>query len=206
MTTVIEKEGSTVEEAIKVALSELGVDRADAKVEILEEESKGFFGRLGAGKARVRVSVIDKGVQTIESLIKEIMEHLGVDGDVAIHETDDAIKIDITGGELGLLIGKRGETLSAIQTIANVALRKAGAEKKLLVDIENYRQRRAESLEEMAKQAAEKVVRTGRVVVLRPMNAYDRRMIHLALQDNDKVFTESQGEEPDRLVKILPKA
>jgi len=206
MTTVIEKEGSTVEEAIKVALSELGVDRADAKVEILEEESKGFFGRLGAGRARVRVSVIDKGVQTIESLIKEIMEHLGVDGDVAIHETDDAIKIDITGGELGLLIGKRGETLSAIQTIANVALRKAGAEKKLLVDIENYRQRRAESLEEMAKQAAEKVVRTGRVVVLRPMNAYDRRMIHLALQDNDKVFTESQGEEPDRLVKILPKA
>jgi len=206
MTTVIEKEGSTVEEAIKVALSELGVDRADAKVEILEEESKGFFGRLGAGKARVRVSVIDKGVQTIESLIKEIMEHLGVDGDVAIHETDDAIKIDITGGELGLLIGKRGETLSAIQTIANVALRKAGAEKKLLVDIENYRQRRAESLEEMAKQAAEKVVRTGRVVVLRPMNAYDRRMIHLALQDNDKVSTESQGEEPDRLVKILPKA
>ncbi len=206
MTTVIEKEGSTVEEAIKEALGELGIDRSDAKVEILEEESKGFFGRLGAGKARVRVSVIDRGVQKTEALIKEIMGHLGVEGDVAVHETDDAIKIDITGGELGLLIGKRGETLSAIQTIANVALRKAGTAKKLLVDIENYRQRRAESLEEMAKEAAEKVALTGRTVVLKPMNAYDRRMIHLALQDNDKVFTESQGEEPDRLVKIVPKA
>ncbi|MHB8842144.1 MAG: RNA-binding cell elongation regulator Jag/EloR [Candidatus Aquicultor sp.] len=206
MTTVVEKEGGTVEEAIKEALEELGVDRADAKVEILEEESKGFFGRLGAGKARVRVSVIDRGVQKTEALIKEIMEYLGVDGDIAVHETDDAIKIDITGGELGLLIGKRGETLSAIQTIANVTLRKAGTVKKLLVDIENYRQRRAESLEEMAKQAAEKVASTGRTVVLKPMNAYDRRMIHLALQDNDKVFTESQGEEPDRLVKIVPKA
>lgn len=206
MATVVEKEGNTVEEAIKIALNELGIDRADANVEILEEESKGFFGRLGAGKARVRVSVIDRGVQKTETLIKEIMEHIGVDGHITTSESDDSIKVDITGGELGLLIGKRGETLGAIQTIANVALRKAGTEKKLIVDIENYRQRRTESLTEMAKQAAEKVARTGRPVLLKPMNAYDRRMVHLALQDNDKVYTESQGEEPDRLVKVLPKA
>jgi spoIIIJ-associated protein len=206
MTTIVEKEGNTVDEAIKGALSELGVDRADAKVEILEEESKGFFGRLGAGKARVRVSVLDTGINKTETLIKEIMEFLGVDGEVTTRESEDAIKIDITGSELGLLIGKRGETLGAIQTIANVALRKAGMEKKLIVDIENYRQRRAEGLEEMAKQAAEKVIRTGRAVSLKPMNAYDRRMIHLALQDNTEVYTESEGEEPDRLVRIVPKS
>lgn len=206
MDTVVEREGNTVDEAVEAALEELGIDRKKAKIEVLEEKGKSFFGMRNSGKAKVRVSVIGGGTDRAVSLIQEIVNSLNIDGQVDLTEDDDdVIRVDISGSNLGLLIGKHGETLSAVQTIANVALKKAGVNKKLVVDVEDYRQRRTESVKEKATQAAERAVRTGRAVLLNPMNSFERRMVHLALQDNDKVYTASEGEEPRRQVKIIPR-
>ncbi len=205
MDTVVEREGNTVEEAVEAALLELGVDREKAKIEVLEEKGKSFFGRKNSGKAKVRVSITGGGADRAVSLVREIVSYLDIDGQVELSEDDDVVRIDISGSNLGLLIGKRGETLSAVQTIANIALKKAGINKKLIVDAENYRERRAENVKEKAIQAAERAVRTGRAVLLNPMNSYDRRMAHLALQDNSKVYTVSEGEDPGRQVKIIPR-
>jgi len=209
MATTVEMEGNSVDEAIQAALDQLGVERSNAKIEILEEEkNRGFFGLKGSGKARVRVTVVDadksEGVEKAMSLVEGIMGKMNLEGHVELIENDDNIEINISGPDLGLLIGKHGETLSALQSIASVVLRKANIDKKLVVDIENYRQRRAEKLKEMAVQVAERVVRTGRKEALKPMNSYDRRVVHLALKENDMVQTSSEGIEPDRKVVIAP--
>lgn len=204
MSTTIETEGNTAEEAIEAALDKLGVDRSRVKVEIVKEESKGFLG-IGAGRAIVRVSVVEEGSDKTIALIKEIMDRMGIEGSIDSIESDDTIEINITGPDLGLLIGKHGETLNAIQTVANVVARKEGAGKKITVDVEKYRKRRIESVVEIAKQAAERAVRTGKAVLLKPMSSYERRTVHVALSDNDEVYTVSEGEEPSRQVKIVPK-
>lgn len=209
MATTVEMEGNSVDEAIQAALKQLGVERSNAKVEILEEEkNRSFFGFKGSGKARVRVTVVDaeksEGVEKTVTLIKEIIDSMNLEGHIELIENDDNIEINISGPDLGLLIGKHGETLSAIQSIASVVLKKENIDKKLVVDIENYRQRRAEKLKEIALQVAERVVRTGREEALKPMNSYDRRVVHLALKENDMVHTSSEGIEPDRKVVIAP--
>jgi spoIIIJ-associated protein len=203
MATTIEMEGSTVEDAIKAALKELGVDRENAIIEVLEE-GKGFFKRIGAGKAKVRVSVVDTGIEKIVALIKEIMEKSNVDGNIEVIDDESCVIINITGPDLGLMIGKRGETLGAIQTIVNIVMRKAGSTKKAIIDIEGYRQRRTDNIIDIARQAAEKAIKSGRPVPLRPMNSYDRRIVHMALQDNGEIITTSKGEEPERQVIISP--
>jgi len=205
MVRIIEKEGNTVEEAVDAALAELGIDRDGVEVEVIEEGGKGFFGRLGSSRAKVRVSTINDAGNDVIGLIRQIMENLGVQGEISKQENKDIIKINIGGPDIGLLIGKRGETLAAIQAIVNVVIRKNGIEKKVELDIENYRERRAESLKDMAKRAADRALRSGRPVVLKPMNSYERRLVHVALQDNDRVLTVSEGEEPSRQVKVSPK-
>jgi spoIIIJ-associated protein len=205
MTMTIETEGNTVEEAILTALKQLGVDRENTIIEIIEEESKGFFKRIGANKAKVRVSIVDTGVEKIVTLIKEIMKKSNIDGNIEVIDSDENVTINITGPNLGLMIGKRGETLGAIQTIVNIVMRKAGSNKKAIIDIEGYRKRRTDNIVENAKQAAEKVVRVGKSIALKPMNSYDRRIVHIALQENKGVLTTSEGEEPDRQVIITPR-
>lgn len=203
----VEAEGNTLDEAIEAALEKLGVAREEAQIEVLEEDKKGFLG-MGSSKARVRASKAPSaadGVEKTVALIKDIMKCSSLEGTVELKEELDSININIAGEDLGLLIGKRGETLGAIQTIANVVLRKSGTDKKLIIDVENYRKRREQNLVEIAKQAAERAVRSRRAVFLEPMNSYDRRTVHLALQENNSVVTVSEGEEPDRLVKIEPK-
>ncbi|HEY3373980.1 MAG TPA: RNA-binding cell elongation regulator Jag/EloR [Candidatus Aquicultor sp.] len=226
MARTIETEGGTVEEAIQTALSELGVDRSQVEIETLEEEKKGFFGR-GGGKARVRATIAEdehmaeteksekqsdadrsqneSGLDKAVALIADIMHTSHVSGDIVVVEGEDVVQINISGSDPGVLIGKHGETLAAIQTIVNVVLKKAGTDKKVIIDVEGYRQRRAEALTETARIAATKALRMGRAVALEPMNSYDRRMVHLALQDNDQVHTVSEGEEPSRQVVITPK-
>jgi len=209
MTTTVEMEGNSVDEAVQAALDQLGIERSNAKIEVLEEEkNRGFFGRKGSGKAKVRVTVIEEanseGIEKAVSLVKGILDNMNLEGHVELFENDDNIEISVSGPDLGLLIGKHGETLSAIQSIASVVLKKDNIEKKLVVDVENYRQRRAERLKEIALQVAERVVRTGREEALKPMNSYDRRVVHLALKENDMVQTTSEGVEPDRKVVIAP--
>lgn len=205
MAMTIETEGSTVEEAILAALKQLGVDRDNAIIEVLEEEGKGFFKRIGASKARVRVSVVDTGVEKIVALIKDIMENSKIDGNIEVIDDDDILNINITGPDLGLLIGKRGETLGAIQTIVNIVMKKVGSNKKAIIDIEGYRKRRTDNIIEIAQQTADKAIRTGKPLSLKPMNSYDRRIVHIALQENEKILTTSRGEEPERQIIISPR-
>jgi spoIIIJ-associated protein len=204
MAITIEMEGNTVEEAISAALNQLGVDRENTIIEVLEEEGKGFFKRISAGKAKVRVSIVDTGIEKAVFLIKEIMEKSNIDGNIEVIDSVDSVMINISGPDLGLMIGKRGETLGAVQTIVNIVMRKAGSNKKAIIDIEGYRKRRTENIVEIAKQAADKAVRIGKPVALKPMNSYDRRIVHIALQENEKILTSSEGEEPDRQIVIMP--
>lgn len=204
MARVVEMEGNTVDEAIEAALAELGVGRESVGVEVLEEGSRGFLG-ISAAKARVRVTVTETQGRQAAEFVSEVMDKMGATGDIEVVEDDETITINVSGPSAGLLIGKRGETLAAIQTIAGVVLRRNDIKKKLVLDIEDYRKRRAENLTDMAKNAAEKALNLGRPVVLRPMNSFERRLVHLALQDNDKVITISEGEEPSRQVKVAPR-
>ncbi|MCL6473200.1 MAG: Jag N-terminal domain-containing protein [Firmicutes bacterium] len=207
METIVEREGNTVEEAIEAALAELGVDRESVEIEVIEDKGKGFFGRITNGRAKVRVSIKESSsVAMAVNLVEEIIKYMNIDdGKVELTESDSTIKLDISGSGLGVLIGKRGETLSAVQTIVNTALKKAGLDKKLVIDVEGYRERRADTVKDTALRAADKAIRTGRSVLLKPMNSFDRRMVHVTLQDNNKVYTTSEGEEPRRQVRIIPK-
>ncbi|MBE0447114.1 MAG: KH domain-containing protein [Actinobacteria bacterium] len=208
MAKAIETEGNTVDEAVEAALSKLGVDRKSVEVEVIKEGGVSFAGGLDQSRAMVRVSLIEEGIKRVVGLVKNIIDSLGVQGNIRVLDDESSAKIkkiNVDGPDVGLLIGRRGETLAAIQAIANIVMRKSGTNKKLEIDIENYRERRAERLKEMAKQAAERALRLRRPVLLGPMNAYERRVVHVALQDNNQVFTMSEGEEPGRQVRITPK-
>jgi len=201
---VAEKTGKTVEEAITAGVLELGVDRAHVKVEVLEEPAKkGFFGLFGKSLARVRVSYEnDPGVLATEFIYK-ICQAMGVNADTKMSKDGENWHVDINGPELGILIGRRGDTLDALQYLTNLAVSKILSERvRVIVDVEGYRQRREETLVRLAKRLSEKVKRTGTRVVLEPMNPHERRIIHTSLQDETRISTFSEGEGPNRRVVI----
>lgn len=200
------KNAKTIEEAIEEALRELGLDKSEVEVEVLEEPSKGLFGLLGAKDARVKVveNIVPqkKAVHTL----KAIFEHMNLQVEIDCEESEGYCKINLSGPDLGILIGRRGDTLDAFQYYINLAANK-NAEKRVrfVVDVEGYRQRREETLYSLAQRLADKAKRKGKDVMLEPMSPYERRIIHTALQNNRDVFTYSEGEEPYRKIIIAPK-
>jgi spoIIIJ-associated protein len=174
------------------------------EVEILNGGAKGLLGLRG-GKAKVRVKLKDRRVDTAVNLLQQILNKIKLEGKIGVEVEEDHVLVRVEGKELGLLIGRHGETLQAIQRIINMAVNKAGEGRKILVDIEGYREKRIKSLQNIAKRVAEKVAKTGQPMALQPMTSYERRAIHLALRDHKKVKTASEGIEPNRFVKILPK-
>ncbi|NMA68352.1 MAG: protein jag [Desulfitobacterium sp.] len=201
---VAEKTGKTVEEAINACLDELGVEREKAKIEILEEPTKrGIFGIFGTTPAKVRVSYEVCPGELACDFLEKICNAMGVKAEISYTRKGSNWFVDITGEELGILIGRRGDTLEALQYITNLAVSKEMAERvRIIIDIEGYRQRREETLVRLAKRLSEKVKRTGHRVVLEPMNPHERRIIHTALQDDNRISTFSEGEEPNRKVVI----
>ena len=201
---VAEKTGKTVEEAIAAALSELGVERDRTTIEVLEEPAKkGLFGLLGTRLARVRVSYEDDPGVLARNFIERVCQGMGVTANCRVTKRDDHWYVDISGPELGILIGRRGDTLDALQYLTNLAVAKQLSERvRIMVDVEGYRQRREETLIRLAKRLSEKVKRTGNRIVLEPMNPHERRIIHTALQDEYRIATFSEGEEPNRRVVI----
>jgi len=203
---VSEKTGRTVEEAVSVALAELGVRREDVEVEVLDEGSKGLLGLFGGRPARVRVTVREGVADRAVRLLGEIMRCMGLDPQFAVGERDNEVFIDIKGKSLGVVIGRRGETLDALQYLVNLCANKnQGQRKKIWLDVEGYRRRREESLERLAMRLADRARQKGRNIVLEPMSSHERRIIHLALQSRDDVCTFSEGEEPFRKIVIAPK-
>ena len=203
----------TVEEAIELALKELDVDRDEAEVEILSRGKAGFLG-IGAELARVKVTKISEGRNAASVAVEtvgRILQAAGVNVSRTLRSAHDPDAggpvIDLEGEDSGLLIGRRGQTLAALQFLVNMIVRKElGEGVRVVLDVEHYRQRRESSLREMATKVASRVVQTSRSVTLEPMNAADRRIVHTTLTDYSGVATESSGMGEDRKVTISPKA
>jgi spoIIIJ-associated protein len=202
----VEKAGKNVDEAVDLALKELAASIDDVEVEILEESSKGILGLLMVKQARVKVTLKENALQRASILLKNIFQTMDLDVTTDISENEKAVFINLEGPDLGILIGRRGETLDAFQYIVNLSVNKnQETRKKIIIDIEGYRSRREKTLEKLALKLADKAKQRGRNVVLEPMSSQERRIIHTALQGRDDIFTFSEGEDPYRKIIISPK-
>ena len=211
----LEVTGKTVDEAIEKALAQLGVGRDDVEVVVVDKGRSGILG-LGSGEAKVRVDLRSGDlVDLAKATIENILRIMGVKATVGLPETPvragagetgDNLTFNIDGEDAGLLIGRRGETLSSLQFLVNFILsRKVQNRVQTNIDVEGYRERRYESLRALANRMAERVANTGRPFTLEPMPARERRIIHMELTNHSRVTTESSGEGDDRKVNILPK-
>ena len=212
MTKFIEVSGKTEEEAIASGLAELGLSRDDVSVEIIERAKSGFLG-IGGSPAQVRLSyeVADivpptAGTQgeRVEQYLRGLLELMGIEADIEITEREGGgVNANLSGKGMGAVIGRRGETLDAIQHLVNYSINR-GNDKRMhiSVDAENYRSKREDSLVHLAEKMAAKAVKYKRSMALEPMNSYERHVIHTALQDYEGVSTASIGVEPNRRVVV----
>lgn len=201
----IEKTGKSIDEAINAALAELGVERDQVEVEILDEGSKGFLG-IGGKDAQVRVSVKCDDASSAKKFLSDVFAAMNLDVNIDAEDTDDALNIDLSGDNMGIVIGKRGDTLDSLQYLTSLVVNsKNDKYKKVTIDTENYREKRAEALVSLAHRLAKKVEKSGKRYTLEPMNPYERRIIHSTLQENEMVTTYSIGEDPYRKVVITLK-
>lgn len=203
---IIEKSGKTIEDAIKAALQELNLTEENVDIEVLEEPKNGFFGIIGSKDALVRVSEKQNDYHKINEFLNVVFEKMRLNPEISIKEENGNILVNLQGEDLGILIGRRGETLDSLQFLANLFINKSSENyRKVIIDIEDYRKKRENTLYSLADKLSQKVKRTGRKISLEPMSPQERRIIHMALQDNKNVNTYSEGEEPFRKVVIAPK-
>lgn len=205
MTKFIEVTGKTEEEAIASALAQLELSRDEVSVEILERAKSGFLG-IGASPALVRVSyeVVDSQRDKVERYLRGLLDYMGVDAQIEITQRENGgLTANLSGNGMGAVIGRRGETLDAIQHLVNYSVNR-GNDKRMhiSVDAENYRSKREESLVHLAEKMAAKAVKYKRSMALEPMNSYERHVIHTALQNYEGVSTSSTGTEPNRRVVV----
>lgn len=242
MLKTLEKSGKTEEAAIAAALEELGLDRDDVSVEIVERAKSGFLG-IGASPAIIRVqyeapdeeletvaeavaespaaapaeaqpaaapaapaAAVDEpeGYARIRAFVSGLLEHMGIQAEIEITARDNGgVNVNLSGSNMGAVIGRRGETLDAIQHLTNYAVNR-GSDKHMhiSVDAESYRAKREESLVRLAEKMAAKAIKYKRSMALEPMNSYERHVIHTALQDYEGVTTSSTGTEPNRRVVV----
>ena len=252
MANVIEKTGKTVDEAIAAAAEELGVDKDELDVEILEVPTKRLFGLFGETPAKIRAAVKekpapevsirneeleisneqpaepeenfepilepspveeetfdrDKIIDAAEDFLREVFAAMKLEVIMKIEdEAEDSCLIELSGKGLGVLIGRRGQALDALQYLLNLAVNRKNAQERIhfTLDVEDYRRRREQALIKLAKGVAERAIKTRRDVRLEPMNRHERKIIHTVLQDNDRVETHRAGEEPYRYIIVSPK-
>lgn len=203
------KISKTVEEAVDMALKELGVNEEDIHVEVLEEPSKGLFGLIGTRDAAVKVTVTNDPVEIVENFLNRILLGMNVNGSCVVEKEGSCLYVDIVNinsSDMGIVIGKRGNTLDAIQYLLSLAVNKNRDQYiKVIVDAEGYRKRREDTLIRLANKMAQKAKYSNRPVRLEPMNPYERRIIHSALQHVEGIDTHSEGEDPYRRVVIQAK-
>ena len=201
-----EYEGRTERDAIKKAAEDLSVDSDKLKIEVITERSK-FFSFGSTVKIRVYLDDMEDNVsKRIENFLSGLFGTIGVDVSVQTMEDDDKLHVEIVSESAGIIIGKRGKTLEALQLITNIIVNKSTDKwKKVVLDIENYRDKRENTLTDLAHKVAGKVKKTGRSQYLEPMNPFERRVIHMALQDDPDIFTKSEGTGNLKKVKIFLK-
>ena len=201
--------GKTVEDAITNATVSLGVTSDQVKYEVIEEGSTGFLG-IGSKDAVIKVviSSYEDPKEVANEFLKDVFAAMQLEVNITMEldETDNTLSIDLAGPEMGVLIGKRGQTLDSLQYLTNLAVNRSSEKyTRVKIDTEDYRRRRKDTLENLAKNMASKVKRTKKAVTLEAMNPYERRIIHSALQNDNNVTTHSEGEEPYRYVVITLK-
>lgn len=202
-----EFKAKTVEEAITAASMELGTSSDNLEYEVVEKGSAGFLG-IGAKPAVIKAKKKDSFIDNIHEYLKNLFKAMDIDAEIKIDydEVQSTMDIDVSGDDMGILIGKRGQTLDALQYLISLYVnKKSDPYIRVKLDTENYRARRRDTLENLARNIAFKVKRTRRSFTLEPMNPYERRIIHSALQNDKYVATKSEGDEPYRKVVVYLK-
>ena len=203
----IEVSAKTVDDAITEGLVKLGTTSDKIEYEVIEKGSSGFLG-IGSRPAVIKVRKKSEIEDYVYDFLHSVFLAMDMDVEIFINKSEDGKNVDVElkGAEMGVLIGKRGQTLDSLQYLTNLAVGKQVSEfVKVKIDTEDYRKRRRETLENLAKNIAYKVKRTKRPVSLEPMNPFERRVIHSALQNDRYVNTHSEGEEPYRHVVVTLK-
>lgn len=197
--------GKSIDEAVSEALAKLNTNKEKADITILEEPKKGFLG-FGSKPALVQVIVKPEPADECITYLKDVINKMGVQAEVTMKQVNERLcECNIESEQIAVLIGKRGQTLNALQYLSNLLANKVSQKKmRVVIDAGGYRQRRQESLEKLAERVAHKVKKTNRSSRLEPMPSFERKIIHTALQDSNGIETTSRGDEPHRHVVILP--
>lgn len=227
---MVEKSAKTIEVAVQSALEELGVEENKVEIEVLEHPVKGLFG-IGSKLAKVKVSVKEEETPikirekrteskviritdfTLEKekarkFLRDVLEAMDIKAEIRIKDINEILHINLSGPKMGLIIGRRGQTLDSLQYLVNLVVNKDKERDnyiKIVLDTENYRKKREETLQRLARRLGDRVQKTGKSVELEPMNPYERRIIHYTLQEFEGITTYSEGEEPYRKVIISRK-
>jgi spoIIIJ-associated protein len=214
----IETTGKTVDEAIENALKELNITKDMVDIDIIEQGSKGLFNLFGAKPFRIKATIRDiqmdqskndidnngTNSEVVIEFLKSIFDSMKIEAEVEVTEAKDELHVNIIGEDVGVIIGYRGETLDAIQYLLSLVVNKKhdSQYKRVILDSQNYRKKRQETLRRVADKTANKVLKSRRAYKLEPMNAYERRIIHAALQENNQIYTYSEGEDPFRRIVV----
>jgi len=205
--STIEVEAKTVDEAISQACEQLGKSQDQVDVEVLSGNSNKLFGIIGGSKVRIKATArdlpVDNAAQKAQEVLENILERFGAETSVLTEEDSESITLNIKGDGSGILIGRKGQTLDAFQYVVNkIVHRMPDVTKQVIVDTEGYRQRRKETLIDLAKRLSEQAKTKGRPVSTSPLNPFERRIIHLAIQDDADLTTQSKGDGIYRSVVI----
>ncbi|WP_253958030.1 RNA-binding cell elongation regulator Jag/EloR [Metabacillus halosaccharovorans] len=198
--------GQTVNEAVEEALKQLQAKRDEVEITILDEGKKGLFGVFGKKPARVKLTLIHNPTKAVQEFLAGVIQKMGINADVQVKQSGKVIKIQLSGDKMSVLIGKRGQTLNSLQYLTQlVANRNSNHYLQIILDAENYREKRKETLKQLAGRLAKQAIRTSKNVSLEPMPSYERKVIHAALAEFKEIKTYSVGEEPNRHLVISPK-
>ena len=198
--------GQNVEAAVESALAQLQTTRDRIEIEVLDEGKKGVFGIFGSRQAEVVVTLVPDPVEEAKQFLQKVCEDMGLDVKIVVKKEGKTVTFDLSGDKIALLIGKRGQTLNSLQYLVQlVANRYSKQYLTIILDAEDYRSRRNETLIQLAGRMANKVLKTRKDVALEPMPSYERKVIHTALMKFDKVETYSSGKDPCRHLVITVK-
>lgn len=200
----IEKNAKTVEEALRLALIELNATVDEVNLEVLEEPATGLLKMFSKKEAKIRISLKENADRLAKDFLDDILDKMNVFGKVTTELDGKNLYVNIEGKDMAVLIGRRGQTLDSLQYLISLVVNKNREDYvRIILDTENYRAKRKETLEKLAHKLAYKAKKLRKEVILEPMNPYERRIIHSALQSNPTINTRSEGEEPYRKVIIF---
>lgn len=197
--------GQTVEEAVESALAQLKTTKDRTEINIVDEGKKGIFGIFGSRPAVVKVTIIHDPIEEAKNFLMQVGEQMGAPVSIDVKRDGKQVLFVMTGEKIALLIGKRGQTLNSLQYLTQLVINRHSEQYfTVILDAEDYRNRRNETLIQLANRLAQKAVQTGKDVALEPMPSYERKVIHTALSENKRVKTSSDGTEPHRHIVISP--